>query len=127
MSKTITARFNDVDSAERAATALKHSLLSQHIEKLSISAPSSKQYTEVPPIPIPFGMSGTTPYYSGTQNNMTMPFSSQYGIFLSRTSSDLPSSEHSEEALLRLICSNNSSGKFHGKLIALGAYEIHIS
>ena len=125
MSKYIFARFSDVDSAERAARALRNSRLSRRIERLSIAQTSEAE--EVPaPIAATFGLPGYAPYYGGLLNTPGFPFGNQYGpIAISAHAPDAVGAD-SRESLLRLSCDDAAAGEIHGRLLSLGAYEINV-
>ncbi|MBQ2756303.1 MAG: hypothetical protein IJF27_06480 [Oscillospiraceae bacterium] len=127
MSQTIIAKFSDIDSAERAATALKHSALAPHIEKMYLTARRPDIHSHRATL-LPFTSNETSPFHNGTynsyQNTADNPFGYTGGVFIFPNEAINSTLHRTKESYLRLICTNESANALHGKLISLGAYEI---
>ncbi len=125
MSKLILARFSDVDSADRAARALRSSPLARSIGRLAVSWEADGFNGDlVEAVAAPFGIAGYPAYYSGSA---VTPFFNQYAPLpaLTNDENDRPP-EQSCEALMRLNCRDEAVKAVHGRLLSLGAYEIRV-
>ena len=126
MSRQIFAKFSDVDSAERAARTLRRSILSRHIEKLTVTRRAGDGGDGFTMLAAPLGLMGYPPYYGGIFNGTGIPFGNQYGPIAMPAQQPEPAAPESGEAVMRISCEASASGNIHGKLLSLGAYEISV-
>jgi len=128
MSKIITAKFSDIDSLDRAARLLKKTPLSKRMEILSVELVDDPKYNDDFPdlFAVPFGGAGQAPFYNDPINSAA-PFDGLYGAVMASGSEHRTNrNSHSREAQMKLRCADVCAGELHGRLIALGAYEIKI-